>query len=537
MEEVSERMQCRWGVGLFVVMLMVGCGGGGDGTSEIAPSQWTVMVYLDGDNDLEAAALEDFNEMELAQNNPDVKIIVLMDRSEAYSSSDGDWTGTRLYHIHHDTDLHTITSPTLVDTTWLGLQGTDADELNMGLGDTLKRFVTFCTNEYPSQHTALILWDHGSGWAPASVDASKSNTKFIAIDNGSAGDALSIKEISAALVGQPVDVLGFDACLMAEIEVAWELRDGARYMVASEGLEPSSGWDYTALFNRFTGTSTGNRNPATFVQCAVDTYLATGAGVTLSAVDLTALAPLGEAVDSLALEMSARGADAVTIARYQASNYNENSCVDLKHFAQLLAGGTGLVDAMDGALSKAVVYTGASPRLGACGLSIYFPIFGFSSQQYGDYNAANLSFVDDSGWAGALARYKTTAHYLTLETRTGALGPKTQMDFYTEALAWVGSHVGWADGGSKLRVPVSMETSYSLRVSSPEALFFWGTEGGYGVYAGWNTEWPSAPSVGVEGDRLDGNPDRAQRLTVGSAQAHYLGIGDDDWFCFDVPGP
>ena len=529
-------MRCRWGVVLWVAMLMVGCGGGG-GDSEAPLPQWTVMVYLDGDNDLEAAALEDFNEMELAQNHPDVKILVLMDRSEGYSSSDGDWKGTRLYHVHHDSDPHTITSPTLVDTTWLGLQGTDADELNMGLGDTLKRFVTFCKEKYPSQYTALILWDHGSGWAPASVDAVKSNTKFIAIDNGSAGDALSLKEISAALAGQPVDVLGFDACLMAQIEVAWELRDAARYMVASEGLEPASGWDYTALFNRFTGVASGNRTPFAFARYAVDTYLATGAGLTLSAVDLTALSPLGVAVDELALEMTAQGSDAVTTARYRASSFNENSCVDLHHFAQLLTGGTDLFDAMAGALSKAVVYTGGSPRLGACGLSIYFPVFGLTSQQYGDYNAANLAFVDDTGWAGALASYKATARYLTIETRTGTPGPKTQIDLYTDAFAWVGSNAGRADGGSEMRVPVSMETPYYFRVSSSEALFSLGSAGGYRVYAGWDAGWGSSLSVGSEGDRSDGSPYQAQSLPVNSAQAHYLGAGDEDWFRFVAPAP
>jgi hypothetical protein len=64
------------------------------------------MMYVDGDNNLEENALEDINEMEMAEFPSTVKVIVLVDRTPGESSADGNWTGTRLYEIKHDTTRH-----------------------------------------------------------------------------------------------------------------------------------------------------------------------------------------------------------------------------------------------------------------------------------------------------------------------------------------------------------------------------------------------------------------------------------------------
>ncbi len=61
---------------LLATLMLTGCGGGGTTTSLDPPiytraeaqqhGAWTVLVYLDADNDLEAAGITNFNQMELA---------------------------------------------------------------------------------------------------------------------------------------------------------------------------------------------------------------------------------------------------------------------------------------------------------------------------------------------------------------------------------------------------------------------------------------------------------------------------------------
>jgi len=543
-------VRCVMLVWLVVTMFVAGCGGGGgggEGDGEggvgggVSGSDWTVMVYLDGDNNLEGAALADFNEMEAAMSSLNMKVVVLFDRSRSNSREQGDWAETRLYEVKHDTNPSSIDSKRLSDTTWLGLNGDEDDELNMGSGETLRNFVTFCKETYPAGHTALILWDHGSGWAPASPDSAYSDTKFIAIDDGSAGDALSLKEVAAALEGQNVDLLGFDACLMAEAEVAWELRHSARYMVASEGLEPSTGWSYTNFINQFNQLPVAEKTPQKLARSIADTYMAdatSGTEVTLSVVDLTKLAPLGEAVDALTLEMADLGPNAVTTARYATTCYNENTCVDLRQFAGTLGVSSATLDTLDAALSQSVIYKVATTPENACGLSIYFPVFGYTAGQFLDYTPATLAFAQETRWAKALKSYSENAFYYTFETVEGSSGLDTQLDLYTDSLTFIAGNddISALSEFSALRIPVAKGASYGLRVSSPGSFWHAGTLGSYGVYAGTGRATPCAP-IAEAGDthEPDDGPANASILDPEIVQSHFLSGGDVDWVYVTVP--
>jgi hypothetical protein len=50
--------------------------------------------------------------------------------------------------------------------------------------------------------------------------------------------------------GQKLDVLGFDACQMAAVEVASEIKDNAKFMVASQALEGREGWPYSHILGQ-----------------------------------------------------------------------------------------------------------------------------------------------------------------------------------------------------------------------------------------------------------------------------------------------
>ncbi len=95
---------------------------------------WTIMIYMDGDNNLEGASLKDMNEIEsIAFDNKGINIIVQIDRAEGFDDSDGDWMGTRRYEAAPDSNPNQIGSTLLED---LG-------EVNMGNGSVLADFINY----------------------------------------------------------------------------------------------------------------------------------------------------------------------------------------------------------------------------------------------------------------------------------------------------------------------------------------------------------------------------------------------------------
>ena len=108
---------------------------------------WTILVYMDGDNDLESYVMHDLNELEASMLGPDVRVLVLADRAEGYVKEDGDWTTTRRYEILPDADLDVVVSPVIED----------MGELDMADPQTLADFITWGRSYAPAERTALSL--------------------------------------------------------------------------------------------------------------------------------------------------------------------------------------------------------------------------------------------------------------------------------------------------------------------------------------------------------------------------------------------
>jgi len=113
---------------------------------------WTFMVYLDGDNDLEDAGIDDFLEMSSAGSDTGINIVVQFDRVPGYSSAYGDWTSTKRFHITYGM------TPTSLEAVQ------DIGEANMGSPATLSDFANWAITNYPAERYALVFWNHGGGW-------------------------------------------------------------------------------------------------------------------------------------------------------------------------------------------------------------------------------------------------------------------------------------------------------------------------------------------------------------------------------------
>ena len=362
-----------------------------------SPGKWTVLVYIDGDNDLEYYALRNMNQMEQVGSTKDVRVVVQVDRARGYDESEGDWTDTRRYLMIRDAseNLNSIR----LDDPPLG-------ELDMADPRNLRDFVQWGKASFPAQHYCLILWDHGTGWEYRAM-AARPSRKYLLLDEAT-DTVLNIDDLALALEGCGLDVLAFDACFMMQLEVAYELRACATYMAGSAAATPSAGYDYEAWL-RLVGPAT---TPLDLARILTDTFMESypppTTAIAHSVLDLRQIPELAVAASDFAavlLENSSTKADQLEAARRSALNYSrlafgsERYIVDLLDYASIAQDAVGedadgAYRALVRALNRVVVYEAHNPDTPtASGLGVYMP----TPKQY-DPNYTRLLFAADTLW-------------------------------------------------------------------------------------------------------------------------------------------
>lgn len=255
-------------------------------------ARWTFAVFMNGDNNLEDWVVHDLNELEWTGSGDGVHVVVQADRIDGYDTSDGDWTGTRRYYIEPDQDGERVASPVLAD---LG-------EQDMGDPAVLSDFLLWADETYPAERFALVMWDHGSSWT--FTGSAPPEPPYIS-DDETSGHKMSIAaghlhEALEALVERrgPLDIIGFDACLMASWEVATTLQDQALVMAAAETSVDVEGYQYAPVVElmRTQPDATAAEIADEMARGSVEI----GGEATHSAMDLTVLPRLTTAIDALA---------------------------------------------------------------------------------------------------------------------------------------------------------------------------------------------------------------------------------------------
>ena len=244
-------------VGVFVFLLAA------PRVNAAAQKKWTFAVYLDADNNLEDAGIADFLEMAKVGSSADVNVVVQMDRAAGYDTTNGNWTTCKRFYMTKGI------KPIAAD------QLSDIGEVNMGAGKTLTTFINWVKDNYPADHYALVLWNHGGGWRDHSLSRAPLERACCWDDSSPNGDdCLYTKELREAVAASSIpqfDLIGFDACLMGHVEVAYEMKsviksDGV--MIGSEETEPGDGWTYDKLLSQLNGNSTAED----LGKAIVDTY-------------------------------------------------------------------------------------------------------------------------------------------------------------------------------------------------------------------------------------------------------------------------
>jgi hypothetical protein len=200
------------------------------------PAQWTLMVYIVGDNNLdEYVPLDIETELAPTGSNADVSVVVLADRAAT-----AEWSQTLLFYVEQGMEA----TPAYAAADW--------GEMNMGDPQTLIDFVQWTQKHYPADHYALSFWNHGWSWRPDHSMRDETDD-----------DTLDQHEIEAVLqVVGPIDVIMYDACQMATIEnqatvhsyssaivhsQEWVGWDGIEYELVIPALQADPGMDANEL--------------------------------------------------------------------------------------------------------------------------------------------------------------------------------------------------------------------------------------------------------------------------------------------------
>lgn len=251
---------------------------------------------------------------------------------------------------------------------------------NMGDASGLETFLSYIRENYESERVLLIFWDHGDAY------------RGVCFDENHGYDRLELSELSNALEtsGMHFDLIGFDACLMSTLELARAVTPSADYMLASESIEPTHGWDYVAFIGYI------SENPEASAEeigrVIIDSYLENPSHVpprTLSLLDLSKTEEVLQNVDGLAEDMSTGVSNpkgycglgaSLTKARKFGVEPKKGSeiSMDLKSFALRIGEEmpelTGRSEALIKSLEDFVIYSrqdGTMPE--AYGVSVYSP--------------------------------------------------------------------------------------------------------------------------------------------------------------------
>jgi len=410
-----------------------------DQPSGSAP-EWTVIVYSAADDEvLEESMWFDINEMELVGSNPQLNIVVQIDRYGSGFNGDGDWSDTRRYLVTQDTDLNSITSPVVES----------VGEVDTGNPQTLIDFVTWAVQKYPAKKYALILSDHGGGWTGGFSDMSAAEYSDLSIPE----IVSSIEQIRQNTGIDKFEMIGFDACLMGQIEVFGSLYPYSNYMVASEEVIPGYGLSYAAWLGQLAqnpamdGSGVSQSIITTYV--INDTVLSDGrassdeiaqeeATTTLSAIESArvpdVIGAMNQFVSATASLDQSLVAEARTYARSYFSLFGEEvspSFIDLGNFSQMLATLTDDPDVQQAALqlqtaiSSAVVAEKHGANMsGSNGIAFHFP--DSDLYYYTEYNAefppyyaeSSYKFLEQSVWDEFLAYHYTGEEFAPVEGQT-----------------------------------------------------------------------------------------------------------------------
>jgi hypothetical protein len=299
-------------------------------THQQAQKKWTFLVFMNGANDLEEFGSLNMNQMEQIGSTNDINLVVQFKRyANRYDTSNGNWGDTRRFYVTKDNNQFQVNSMLL----------SQRDNLDMGQAATLQNFVQWGLDTFPAERYCLVVWNHGAGWRSAKTNRV---TRGVSYDDvtGSHIDTIDIPAAIDMGSGRKWDVLAFDSSLMQMLEVAYEVRNKATYIVGSEESPPGEGYPYDRFISNLAANP--NMSPRDFaidiVQQTINDY-GVNSNTTQSVLDASKVADIVGPIDDLgAALLSVKGtySSEIVFARDNAENYDYPTYHDILDFLRLL---------------------------------------------------------------------------------------------------------------------------------------------------------------------------------------------------------
>jgi hypothetical protein len=388
-------------------------------TTESAPHKWTIAMYWASDNNLDEYT-DYFVGLwkEALTNRDDIAMCVFMDRLELPAN------------------ISTVTEDGWVEIESLG-------EVNSSSPDTLSSFITYAMAEptLASDNFMLMIQNHGNGYLGLCSDEGLPDSElakvWMSIDDLGKGINAALDETE-----ESIDIIALDACTLGTIEIAYELRETASYLVASELGVPFDGMNYQALLSGL--SEDPGITPLDLACKMVDDYAAWYSAplhtlptlypymqdfASLSVIDLNVL---GQLVDEFASFTDAVTPKIVALGKYMKTaamqadvslwmnNMGTWFYPDIQIMFTNLADSTRdaypdvatACDSLLAATDLAIVHDWASWRMRGLvtGLSVFVcPSIGIHEVYWDSFDRAydnvGLDFVEVSGWDTVLQEY------------------------------------------------------------------------------------------------------------------------------------
>jgi Clostripain family len=191
-------------------------------------ANWTVMVLMGANNlpneaNLVPFANADIKEMQAVSVGTKVNVVVQIDRK----MKDG---GPERFKIKKNGKEDEVAFP--------DSDGSAADP------DVLASFLLEAKAQYPAKYYMLVIWGHA--WRFAFERNGKDSLDFTKLAN----------VLGATNGGKKLDIVAFDSCGVGWLEAAYQLRRCAKYLVATQFMDPLPGWPYTDILSRIVNDKT-----------------------------------------------------------------------------------------------------------------------------------------------------------------------------------------------------------------------------------------------------------------------------------------
>jgi hypothetical protein len=286
----------------------------------------SLLLYIAGDNDLSDAGLRDISELCEEGSAPNVHVGVEIDTR-------GEYSGSIRYEIT-EPDFEGKAHRTVIER----LQESDS-----GKPRTLMSFINWGMKRFPAEETALVIGGHGDGF--------RRRRRSIALDEG--GSALDMPEIEYVFkrckIGDKnkLGILGFDACLMGMLDIAYHFSNYTRILVGSQEVEPGDGWPYEKVLQHLKHSQSIECAAKGIINSYIRHYVAEAVtNVTQSAIDLSktrsamqALSALGHGLSNY-LKNSDNNPEylqRLQSLRHTTQSFSVAEYVDAIHFAEQLS--------------------------------------------------------------------------------------------------------------------------------------------------------------------------------------------------------